>query len=220
MSALSELFMKSQQMASRSINICLPGRILSYDAGSQKASIQPVLGRKLRDGREEKLPVLSDVPVVWPRSGGAHITLPVSAGDGCLVIFCDRSLDEFKSEGGEVFPDDPRAHDLSDAVAIMGFGPFSSLGGSSSAIEIKMGGTTFTLDDGNVSIDAPAVTIKAPSTSIEGNVAVKGNFTVEGGGGGEVNITSDTLKHNGINIGNTHKHSGVQTGGGDTGTPH
>jgi len=204
----------------RSINICLPGRILSYDAGSQKASIQPVLGRKLRDGREEKMPVLNDVPVVWPRSGGAHITLPVSNGDGCLIIFCDRSLDEWKSEGGdEVFPDDPRAHDLSDAVAIMGFGPFNSLGGSGSAIEIKMGGTTFTLDGGSATIDAPSVSIKAPSISMEGDVEVAGSFTLQGGAGGAMNITSSALTHNGKNIGNTHTHSGIQPGGGNTGVP-
>jgi len=36
---------------------------------------------------------------------------------------------------------------------------------------------------------------------------------------GEVNINSASIKHNGVNIGNTHKHNGVQSGGSNTGNP-
>ena len=36
---------------------------------------------------------------------------------------------------------------------------------------------------------------------------------------GDINITSSILKHNGVNIGDTHTHSGVQTGSGNTGAP-
>lgn len=220
MTNLTSLLLRAQQQASRSMNFAMPGRILSYDGGAQRASVQPSLGRLLRDGREERLPVLNDVPVLWPQSGGASMTFPVGAGDGCLLIFCDRSLDEWKGEGGEPLPDDPRAHDLSDAVAIMGFNPFGEVAGSGSSVQIKMGGTTFDLDGGSVAINAPSVKVTAPSIDMEGDVSVAGNFTVEGaGGGGDVNITSGTLRHNGVNIGNTHRHSGVTTGGGNTGGP-
>lgn len=37
---------------------------------------------------------------------------------------------------------------------------------------------------------------------------------------GAVNIVSSTLTHNGVNIGATHVHGGVETGGGSTSTPH
>ena len=37
---------------------------------------------------------------------------------------------------------------------------------------------------------------------------------------GTVAITSAGLTHNGVNIGSTHKHGGVQTGTSDTGVPH
>lgn len=36
---------------------------------------------------------------------------------------------------------------------------------------------------------------------------------------GDLNITSSSLKHNGVNIGDTHTHSGVQAGSGNTGAP-
>ena len=38
--------------------------------------------------------------------------------------------------------------------------------------------------------------------------------------GGGVNIVSGTLKHNGVNIGATHVHGGVEPGGGNTSIPH
>lgn len=147
------------------------------------------------------------------------MTFPVKPGDGCLLIFAERSLDEWKDGGGEVTPNDPRAMDLSDAVALMGFVHFGGGGGPSDAVEIKMGGSVVTMKDGEITLDAPTVNINAPSTNIQGNVAVQGDLTVVGGSGG-VNITSSTLAHNGVNIGSTHAHSGVETGSGNTGVPH
>lgn len=35
-----------------------------------------------------------------------------------------------------------------------------------------------------------------------------------------IEIVSPSLKHNGVNIGSTHKHDGVETGSGNTGVPH
>lgn len=43
-------------------------------------------------------------------------------------------------------------------------------------------------------------------------------ITIDAGGGG-IALTSATLTHNGKNIGDTHEHSGVVPGGGDTGPP-
>lgn len=219
MKEMATLMRRAHDNMSRSMHTCMPGTILSYDASSQMASVQPSLNRQQPDGREEKMPVVNNVPVVWPRSGGASMTFPVKPGDGCLLLFAERSLDEWKSSGGEVTPRDARRADLSDAVALMGFVHFGGGGGPSDAVEIKMGGSTVTMKDGEVTMDAPTVNIKAPSTNIEGNVSVTGNFTVQGGGGGAVNITSGTLLHNGVNIGNTHKHSGITPGGGNTGNP-
>lgn len=39
-------------------------------------------------------------------------------------------------------------------------------------------------------------------------------------GNGNVDIISDTLTHNGVNIGSTHIHGGVQSGGSNTAVPH
>lgn len=206
----------------RSLNTCLPGTVTSYDAASQRASVQPMIRLTQPDGREEQMPVLNAVPVIWPRSGGAHMTMPVKPGDGCLLVFSQRSLDEYKSTGQNNLVQDPRMFDMTDAVAFMGFVSFSGGGGSSDAIEIKLGGSTILVKEDGVEITAAAAKVTAPTTAFEGNVSVSGNLSVTGdmNSNGPLNITGPSVKHNGVNIGSTHVHNGVQTGGGNTGVPH
>lgn len=218
MNELANLLRIASGQATRNVNTCLPGTILSYDAGRQMATVQPMFKLRQPDGSEEDMPILNAVPVIWPRSGGASMTFPVKRGDGCLVMFSQRSIDEYKSDGKLTTPLDPRAHDLSDAVAIMGFVSFGAGGGSDDAVEIKFGDTTITVKEDGVEIEGGNITIKGP-TKIEGNLELEGDFTVTGGSGGVVNINSPGLFHNSRNIGDSHTHGGVQTGGGSTGAP-
>lgn len=214
MSDLATLLRTATQQAMRTINTCLPGTILNYNAGAQSASVQPMLKLRQPDGREESIPVLNNVPVIWPRSGGASLTFPVRAGDGCLVMFTQRSIDEYKSSGEVSIPLDPRAYDLSDAVAIMGFVSFGGGGGADDAVELNFGSSKVTLKENTVEVTGTAITLT-------GAVTVAGNLTVSGAGGGSgvVNINAPLLLHNGTNVGDSHTHSGVQTGGGTTGAP-
>jgi hypothetical protein len=107
------------------VHTALPGQIISYDHSLQKASIQPCLKKSYLDGTTQEMPILNNVPVIFPRAGEASLTFPVSPGDTCLLLFIERSTDLWKSVGGIVAPNDPRKFDLSDAVAIMGLMPFS-----------------------------------------------------------------------------------------------
>ena len=107
------------------VHTALPGQIISYDYSTQKASIQPSLKKSYLDGTTQEMPILNNVPVIFPRSGEASFTFPVLPGDTCLLLFIERSTDLWKSVGGIVAPNDPRKFDLSDAVAIMGLIPFS-----------------------------------------------------------------------------------------------
>ena len=108
------------------VHTALPGAIISYDYTLQKASIQPLLNKSWADGTTTVMPVLENVPVIFPRSGGASLTFPVVQGDPCLLLFIERSIDQWLTQGGQVTPQDPRKFDLSDAVAIMGLSPFST----------------------------------------------------------------------------------------------
>lgn len=67
-----------------------------------------------------------------------------------------------------------------------------------------------------------SVTIDTPNTICTGNLLVAKSLTMGTGGGtatitGNVAISGGTLTHNGKNIGANHQHTGVQTGGSNTG---
>lgn len=156
----------------------IPGIVVSGGGGT--VNVKPSLNRKLKDGSTESLPVIPNVPVWFPRGGGASITWPVKPGDGCLLVFSERSLDEWKGGGGEFTPDDPRRNGLSDAIAFVGL---SANGEGSDAIELKMGGVTLAVSDAGVA------------------------------------ITGGSVTHNGTDIGDNHKHSGIRSGPSNTGNP-
>lgn len=106
------------------MHVSLPAEIIEYNFVKQKATVQPLLNKAWADGTETPMPVLENVPVIFPRSGGASLTFPVTKGDTCLLVFIERSTDLWLTVGGQVTPDDDRKFDLSDAVAIMGLFPF------------------------------------------------------------------------------------------------
>ena len=107
------------------IHTALPAAIIDYDYTVQKASVQPLLNKVWTNALPEPMPVLENVPVIFPSSGGASLTFPVNTGDTVLLVFIERSIDLWLTQGGQVSPDDPRKFDLSDAVAIPGLFPFS-----------------------------------------------------------------------------------------------
>lgn len=239
MTTMTELLDAAMLSKMADMHTCFPARIESYDYTKQRASIKPLLNRKLKDGRIEELPVLSNVPVWMPRSGGASITLPVSAGDTCFVACTERSIDEWLQRGGVQTPSDPRKHSLFDAVAFVGLMPFSVGTAAENATDvlIKYSGSNVRLKPGGaVEIEATLVKIIAPETELTGNLTVAGLTTTGGlvsegtiGGGatitGNVDIASGTVTVTGGNVIadgislKTHTHGGVQTGGGNTGGP-
>lgn len=113
------------------LHFAIPGKIESYDPIMQKANVKPLLKRKVigRDATEfvEELPVVPEVPVAFPRGGGFFLSFPLEKGDLVLLIVVDRSIDAYTYSTGAVDtdPEDVRAHDLSDAVALPCFYPFT-----------------------------------------------------------------------------------------------
>ena len=103
-----------------SLRCALPGTVEAWDPETQTADIRPAARpQNRRNGSEAKpLPVLKDVPVFLPR--GLESQCTVSPGDACLVIFSDYPLDAWLT-GDDIAPVPDRRHDLSDAVAFIGF---------------------------------------------------------------------------------------------------
>lgn len=116
-----------------SVNCAQVGTILGFDAAKQTARIQLNVRRvvynkpqALKSGLQldpnfVDYPVLTDCPVFVHSGGGAVVTLPVTAGDSCLVFFGDRDIDNWFEAGGTAPPNSARMHSLSDAFALVGF---------------------------------------------------------------------------------------------------
>lgn len=120
------------------VHTCMPGKIESYDHTKQKASVKPLLKRKYIDGSETSFPVISEVPVIFLRSGDASLTFPVSVGDPVLLLFSERTMDQWLSRGVESSSLVERQFSLNDAIAIPGLIPFSSDSESSNNTDVEL----------------------------------------------------------------------------------
>ncbi|WP_164134405.1 phage baseplate assembly protein V [Serratia marcescens] len=225
------------------LRVALPGIIQSFDPETVTCVVQPAVKGYESDDAGKKsslsLPLLVDIPVIFPRGGGVTLTFPVKAGDECLLMFADRCIDFWWQNGEVQEPVDGRMHDLSDAFAIVG--PQSQAqkisGISTRAAQLRTddGAAFIELDPSShaVNVTTPGkltasaqggTEINSPEIVLNGNVTINGNLSQgmgDGGGTatmlGPVSVTND-VKAGGISL-QTHKHGGVETGGGQTGGP-
>lgn len=161
-----EMLRRLSEKISSDIRVAMPGIIDSYDAATQTATIQPAVQERIvLDGKVQfvKLPLLVDVPVQFPRSGGFAITFPVSKGDECLVVFGDMCMDAWFSNSGVQTQIEKRRHDLSDGFAILGFRsqPYKTQNVSANSLQLRnaSGNTCIDIKDGEININAPIVKI-------------------------------------------------------------
>lgn len=105
---------------------CLPAKIEFYDPLTQYADVQVQLLEGYNDGSTSPIPVIPNVPVKHPRAndGAAFIHMPLKPGDDCILVFSQRSLDNWKTQGGMTDPADNRKCHLSDAFALIGGSAF------------------------------------------------------------------------------------------------
>lgn len=124
MSTPSDIFRNSVLSLLNSVHTSMPGIVKSYNPATNKATIQPALNKAYESG-EMPLGLMENVPIMFQAGSNFSINFPINEGDYVLLIFCERSIDLWKSVGGQVTPDDPRKFHLSDAVAIPGLMPFT-----------------------------------------------------------------------------------------------
>lgn len=111
----------------------LPGKIVSYDADKQSASVQVQVqhGEVIAGDRvAAPLPILNDVIVVFLGGGSrARRTWPVKAGDTCWVMWASSSIAAWRVQGGTtpIDPADDRRHHIADAVCIVGAHSFADV---------------------------------------------------------------------------------------------
>ena len=201
----------------------LPGSVVSFDADKVTVVVQPAIGGTViqPDGSRKavNLPVITDIPVCFPRGGGCTLTFPIAAGDECLIVFASRAIDAWAQSGGVQPPSDARRHDLSDAFAIVGpqsqANKISNISTSKTQLRSDDGATYVELDATGqiVNITAPGgMTIDAPTVHFTGAVSVDETVTAQQ----DITSTSGDCLATGISLIH-HVHSGVSPGGSTTG---
>lgn len=219
----------------------LPAIVVSYNPKANTVQVQPSIKGIVQDTagnyNSVNMPILPDVPVVFPRGGGATLTFPIAAGDECLIVFSSRNIDAWWQSGGVQRPMDARKHDLSDGFCFVGgMSQAKRIGGistkttqlrsddGSTYVELDQHGKTVNIKapngvtvvtDAAVSVKAKTVSVSADSVSIDApnGVSIKGDLHVDGGIAATKDATSGgvSMMH--------HVHVGVKSGDETSGEP-
>lgn len=238
--SLGNAISASLHNVTRQMRTAMPGRVMSFDATRQTATIQPLIRMMMADGTAVDLPPLADVPVQFPEGGGFAFTFPLAAGDEGIVVIGDRCIDGWWQSGQPSAPLDYRMHDLSDGMFIPGINSRPKVIPSMATDAVvmrKFDGSAYVKIDkgGNIEADGTLFTVKCPAVFeqpvvMQNTQVVQGLFSfmagLEGQAGGAgstimggLDLVGGQLTHNGKDIGASHKHGGVQSGGSTSGGP-
>ncbi len=118
----SQLYENLIKKVGFNLRCCVPGIIQSYDSVHNIADIQPAVREQVLNYdntvQYTNLPLLINVPILFPSCSAGSIKFLLKQGDECLVLFSDLSYDNFWQKGNVQNPIEVRRHDLSDGLAI------------------------------------------------------------------------------------------------------
>lgn len=217
------------------LRVAAPGIIETFNPATQTATVLVAVMDRVNiyssgpNGsietaqREKMLPVLVDVPVLFPRAGGFAVTFPVSPGNPCVLLFQDSCFDQHWQNGGIQSTNYiTRRHDLADAVAIL-----ADITQPDVLPNVSTNSMQMRSDDGATFIDVAdhAITIQAATLTLNGtqiNVAGSSGVSLMGSavtvaGSTRVTINGDdntTIDGKPFLL---HAHKGVSTGAGVSG---
>lgn len=242
-STLSDNIKQGIENRLKDLHTSMPGIIVEFDAATQLAKVQPAVKRIFKQERTEQvllvptaLPVLINVPVIFPRGGGFSLTFPVQPGDECLIEFCERCIDDWHETGEVKKPTSKRFHSLSDATCFVGLSSRPNKVPNYSAEDVQLkkdnGDVSITLKANNnlelstiasmiatcetATINASSVaSIIAPTINLIGNVNVNGNLTTTGVTSAPTVAATTSLKVGGKEMA-THVHPQAPDSNGDT----
>lgn len=185
---LSEIILNGVEQVLSNVHTSMPGRVESYDPAKQLAKVKPLFKRKYAsEDQPVEMPIISNVPVLFPRSESAFIRMPISAGDFVQLIFNERSINRWMDSGEITDPQDPSKFDLNGAVAIVGLYPKSKpieMNGAAGSLEIANGQSYIEIkEDGEISVTNGQVVMQIQ------------------GGNVKITATKITLESSNVNLG-------------------
>jgi len=128
---LTEFLSRRMNDISARINCLTMGTIISFNATNQTAIVSVNFQKVIKGVNPTSIvgevsdmvinyPTLVNVPVAFMNGGGGYLTFPITPGDTCILLFCDRDMDIWFATGQVVPPNSERLHDINDAVALVG----------------------------------------------------------------------------------------------------
>lgn len=113
---LEQVIQTAIDTALKEVHTCLPAVVTRVDHSNQLIDAQITIKRKM-SGKLVNLPLLVNVPLRYWKSKTFSITFPIEIGDHVKIVFAERSIDTWLTEGGIQNPFDFRKFSLSDAFA-------------------------------------------------------------------------------------------------------
>jgi hypothetical protein len=151
-----------------------------------KASVQIVL-KRLFEGEDEArlVGILDDCPIIYPGAGDWWLTFDLKVGSNVLILYNERSIEDWLDQGGIIEPSKTRTFSESDAIIIAGILPdpdnFDSIDDdcislrkkdNSLFLKLFNGGITARLEDMDLEITKDEVKAK-PTTTIPISTDIK-----------------------------------------------
>jgi hypothetical protein len=195
------------------------GTIQSFDATNQTAEVTInypktfLSSLSVGDSNVSNVsyPVLSGCPVFILGGGSGCITMPISAGDECLILFNDRDISNWWGTGSSsTAPNTPRLHGFPDAMVLVGINSLPNVWvdyddaavtlryGSSNTIKLNdstavvtIGSNTITLSDsdGNITVGANSIDL----TDSAATVTVGSNTITLSGSDGNITVGANSI---------------------------
>ena len=156
---LAQAIEDTAQNTCNNMHTAMPGTIVSFDAATGLAVVQPYGSMQTPQGAMA-YPQIGAVPVVFPfcQSANVGLAFPIRPGDNCLLIISEVELTGWRtgmvSQGSLRF-------DLSSAIAIPGL-----LRGAAGLVQQACA--------------SGSVVVQGGSVSISGSVTISGSLTVSG----------------------------------------
>ncbi len=116
---LAELIRRALESRLAQVRVSMPGVIVSYDATTKTATVQPALSDVVFDDDDERvvneIPPIQNVPVAWPACGVLSIHGNLAEGDTGDLVFATNSISDWQRSGQVAAPGNLRLHPLGSA---------------------------------------------------------------------------------------------------------
>lgn len=209
----------------RNMYASLPVKVIAVNAAGLApvgfVDIQPTIPQRLANGQTIPYPVIYNAPYFRLQGGTNAIIIDPQPGDIGVACFASRDMSGTKRQRGMAAAASLRKWSLSDAIYIGGI------------LNSKPVQYIYFKDDGVLVFSPHKVTVEAPEVTLDASqkitldsplILVTGALqqTASKGGGAQIKgglaNTGGTISSNGVVL-ESHVHSGVQPGGGNTGAP-